>query len=685
MSKSNEKIYHWTSTFKSLGETDDGGVNIKGSASTNGLDRAGDIIETDAWTKGGLENFKNNPIILFNHDYNKPIGRATGLEVTDKGLDISAKISKAAGDITQLVKDGVLGAFSVGFRCKDSEYMTETDGYKIKDAELFEVSVVSVPCNQGATFGLAKSFDSMDDYRKYQSEFLKANSVESADAVKIEQPSEEKSSSTETDMSEEKNSPEVAFDLESFAKEVAEKTATTIAMKQAEQKAADQKAEAEAAEKQAEVEAQEKAVQEAKQDEQKAVIEAGLSGAERLMNDVEKRVSEQHEDLKQVVDGLEKQLAEKSEEIMAIRESKRIFADRQGQGDWKKAFENDIIDAKFAGLATGKGWNSDYAKGLMEKVNAHSGVGVSSADFEQIVSTNIERDIQNELVLAPLFREIPMNSANMIIPILPDSGYAEFTGNQTATGSSPHGNLAERGDTYGSPYGGVDLTERTLSTKKLISQSYLGNETEEDAIMPILPLIREQMVRSHARAIENAILAGDDADGAFGTSGASFEGLLHLARNDSDFTQSSTAFASDTVTAAELLSMRKNMGKYGVNPSEVVYIVSQRTYFELLEDAEFQDANLVGDMATKLNGEIGQVFGSRVLLCDEFATPAVSKFAAIAVYPRNYVIPRLRGVTIESDYEVANQRRVLVASQRLGFIDLIDGATSKWGHMYKAS
>jgi HK97 family phage prohead protease/HK97 family phage major capsid protein len=685
MSKSNEKIYHWTSTFKSLGETDDGGVNIKGSASTNALDRAGDIIQPDAWTKGGLENYKGNPIILFNHDYNKPIGRATDLSVTDSGLDISAKISKAAGDITQLVKDGVLGAFSVGFRCKDSEYMTETDGYKIKDAELFEVSVVSVPCNQNATFGLAKSFDSMDDYRKYQSEFLKANSTAAADAVKIEQPSEEKSSSTETDMSEEKKSPEVAFDLESFAKDVAEKTATTIAMKQAEQKAAEQKAEAEQAEKQAEVDAQEKAVQEAKQDEQKAVIEAGLSGAERLMNDVETRVNEKHEDLKTVVDELEKQLAEKSEEIMSIRESKRVFADRNGQGDWKKAFENDIIDAKFAGLATGKGWNSDYAKDVMEKANAMSGVGVSSDDFEQIVSTNIERDIQNELVLAPLFREIPMTSANMIIPILPDSGYAEFTANQAATGSSPHGNLAERGDTYGSPYGGVDLTERTLSTKKLISQSYLGNETEEDAIMPILPLIRESMVRSHARAIENAILAGDDADGAFGTGGASFEGLLHLARNDSDFTQSSTAFASDTVTAAELLSMRKNMGKYGVNPSEVVYIVSQRTYFELLEDAEFQDANLVGDMATKLNGEIGQVFGSRVLLCDEFATPAVSKFAAIAVYPRNYVIPRLRGVTIESDYEVANQRRVLVASQRLGFIDLIDGVTSKWGHMYKAS
>jgi HK97 family phage major capsid protein len=322
----------------------------------------------------------------------------------------------------------------------------------------------------------------------------------------------------------------------------------------------------------------------------------------------------------------------------------------------------------------------------MEKVNAHSGVGVSSADFEQIVSTNIERDIQNELVLAPLFREVPMTSANMIIPILPDSGYAEFQSNQTASGSSPHGNLAQRGDTYGSPFGGVDLTERTLSTKKLISQSYLGNETEEDAILPILPLIRESMVRSHARAIENAILAGDDADGAFGTGGASFEGLLHLARNDSDYTQPSGTFAaSDSVTAADLLALRKNMGKYGVNPQDVVYIVSQDVYYNLLEDAEFQDANLVGDMATKLSGEIGQVFGSRVLLCDEFASKAAAKFNAVAVYTRNYVMPRLRGVTIESDYEVANQRRVLVASQRLGFIDLIDGATSKWAQMYKAS
>lgn len=667
-----EKIFHWTNTFKTLGEDDDGGLDIKGSASTDALDRAGDMIESAAWAKGGLDNFKNNPVILFNHNYDRPIGRAKEIGVTENGLELTARISKSAGEIKDLIKDGVLGAFSVGFKVKDADYISETDGYKIKDAELFEVSVVSVPCNQTAVFSLAKSFDSMEEYDKFKKNFIKETPSIDANA-KIEQSSEANADKTETKMSEENKTPEVSpeFDLEAFAKQVADQTATSIAMKQAEQKA---KEEAEATAK-AEVEATEKAELDAEQEKQKVVVKSSISGAEKLINDVAAKVEERQGDLESVVKELQSELSEKSEEIQAMRESKRIFQDR-GNKNWKEAFEGDIVDAKILGLATGRGFDTPYAKSVMEKVNAHSGVAVSSADFEQIVSTNVERDIQNELVLAPLFREIQMNSANMIIPILPDSGYAEFTTNQVASGSSPHGNLAQTGDTYGAPFGGVDLTEKTLSTHKLISQSYLGNETEEDAIMPILPLIRESIVRSHAKGIENALLLGNHSTGVY-TSGT-FDGLIKMASADSDETQSATAVASDTVTAAELLALRKNMGKYGVNPNDVTYIISQSAYFQLLEDAEFQDANLVGDMATKLTGEIGQVFGSRVLMCDEFPAQAANGYGAIAVYARNYVMPRLRGVTIESDYEVANQRRVLVASQRIGFTDLIDGATSKW-------
>ena len=670
-----EKIFHWTNTFKTLGENDDGSVNIRGLASTNSLDRTGDVINHDAWTKSeGLAGFQQNPIILFNHNYNKPIGRATSIEVSKEGLELGAKISKSAGEIKDLIKDGVLGAFSVGFRVKDAEYKEETDGFEIKDAELFEVSVVSVPANQTAMFSLAKSFDSTDEYQEFKNLFI--NNKEANQSDKIETPQATgKTVSQEKPMSTDNDAPSASVDLKAYAEEVATKTAAKFAMAQAEKDAKEQ-AQVKAA-------AAETAAVEAEQEKVKAIVEVGMEGAERLTKDLEERVSEKHEDLEKVVEELRVDLTEKKAEIEAIRESKRIFG--REDPNWQKAYESDINDAWTMGLATGKGWDTKLGKTTMEKINAHSGVGVSSADFEQTVSTNVERDIQLALVLAPLFREIPMSSATQIIPILPDSGYAEFASAQTATGSSPHGNLAQRGDTYGSAYGGIDLTERTLSTKKLISQSYLGNETEEDAILPILPLIRESIVRSHARAVENAVLLGNNADGAFGTGGASFDGLWTLAEADSDVTQSSTAFASDSVTAAELLALRKNMGKYGINASDIFYCVSSTAYFNLLEDAEFQDVNLVGSAATKLNGEIGSVFGTKIIVCDEFPTAAVNMPAAIAVWPRNYVMPRLRGMTIESDYEVANQRRVLVASQRIGFTDMIDGATSKWAYQYKGS
>lgn len=669
-----QKIFNLTSTFKSVDPNEDGSVNIKGYASTNDTDRAGDVINKEAWEKGGLDNFSNNPIILFNHDYNKPIGRATSLETDEKGLKITANLSKSAGDVTNLVKEGILRAFSVGFRVKDADYMENGDGYLIKDAELFEVSVVSVPANQAATFSVAKSFDTQSEYEEWKKQFVKPTEA------KQPQDTDKMSVFKENKMSDNKD-----FNLEEFAKSVAKETTAAIAMQQAEEKAKALAEEQEIAEKAAE----EKAVEDAKLEEKKAevtaIIEAGTSGAETLVSDLEKRIDSQYSNVEEVVESLKAELKEKSEEIQQIRESKRIFGERQ-KGGGLDAYASDLEDVWLLGKATGKGLNTKFAQATMEKVNTHSGIDVSSADFEQTVSTNIERDIQNELVLAPLFREIAMTSATQILPILPDAGYAEFTSNAQASGSAPHGNLDPRGDAYDPSNGaGIVMSERTLTTKKLISQSYLGNETEEDAILPILPLIRESMIRSHARGVENAILAGDDADGVYGTSGATFEGLLHLARNDSDYTQSSTAFASDSLTALQLLAARKNMGKYGLKPEDVIYVVSQTGYYQLLEDAEFQDVNLVGDQATKLSGEIGTVFGSRVIVCDEFATAAVSKFHAIAVYPRNFVMPRLRGVTVESDYEVANQRRVLVASQRLGFIDLIDGATSKWGLMYKAS
>jgi hypothetical protein len=186
------------------------------------------------------------------------------------------------------------------------------------------------------------------------------------------------------------------------------------------------------------------------------------------------------------------------------------------------------------------------------------------------------------------------------------------------------------------------------------------------------------MIRSHVRGVENMILAGNDPDGVY-TSGAQ-KGLIAYARTGGRMvTAAGTATPLD---AGALFGLRRVMGKYGVRPSDVVYIVSQQAYFELIQDAEFQDADLVGNQATKLTGEIGSVYGSRILMSDEFAAPGAGRFYALAVNIRNFVVPRLRGLTVESDYEVREQRRVLVTSQRLGFTEIIPDAMSVVGLRY---
>jgi len=102
-------------------------------------------------------------------------------------------------------------------------------------------------------------------------------------------------------------------------------------------------------------------------------------------------------------------------------------------------------------------------------------------------------------------------------------------------------------------------------------------------------------------------------------------------------------------------------------------------YYELVEDAGFSDVSEVGsDVATKLTGTIGAVYGTPVIISDSFPEEAAGVPVAFAVNLRNYVIPRLRGVMVEQDYEVGNQRRVIVATQSLGFEELVEDAAGNY-------
>ena len=660
------KIFNLTSTFKTHTEKD-GSASIRGMASTSEFDRAGDSISPDAWTKsGGLNNFKKNPIILFNHDYDRPIGRATGLEVTDNGLELEAKISKSAPNgVCDLVKDGVLGAFSVGFRVKDADYIEETDGLMIKDAELFEVSVVSVPCNQAATFSLAKSFDSIEEYNDFKKTFtnrvdlagqslakedVRTSSIASNAPVRAE-----KSVQKEIVMSEDKT-PEI--DLEAFAKQVAEQTAATFAMKQAEQKAVE-KAEAE----KVEAEAAEKTKQE---EDVKTAIKIGVeTGAERLVKDVEAKLAQKDIEIEEVLKQYKTDLEDKKEEISRLQDSKRVFANR-GDGDISK-WGKEFMYASILGRITGKGWDTDYARDVMQKAgvtyDASTGIGLDAS-----VSSTFENEVRLEQKVANLFREMAVNSGATVMPIIPDTEDA----NWNATGLETTANLLEE---KGASDNNFHVGRVTLNAYRLISGTFIANDTDEQIVVNVLPWILSALARAHARAIDSSIINGT-ANQAGLCGGAGTDGAGSFFAKDSANVTDIANNGSGAVTGANLLSIRSEMGKYGVNPNDVAYVVNVEEYFNLIADAAFSDISEVGsDLAMKVVGQVGSIYGSPVVASDQFSR-ATTKTAAVAVNVHNYLMPRLKAVGIETDYEVAGQRTALVAAQSRGFEELVAGASA---------
>ncbi len=136
---------------------------IEWYASTKDKDRMNDVVEPTAFEET-LKQYMTNPIVLLQHDMDKPIGNVIEASIDEKGLFIKAKITEDTDWVFSKLKNGVLRTFSIWYSVKDYETIENVDAewkYSytniIKALELFEISLVSVPANP---FALVKSFDS---------------------------------------------------------------------------------------------------------------------------------------------------------------------------------------------------------------------------------------------------------------------------------------------------------------------------------------------------------------------------------------------------------------------------------------------------------------------------------------------------------------------------------------------
>jgi HK97 family phage prohead protease len=124
-------------------------------ASSSVVDRQGEVIQQTGWD---LKNFKANPILLWMHDHTKPLGKATRVWLDKTGGTPVLKFKGVISDATewgkaakQLMEEGILNSFSVGFRAN------EIDDNTITKAELYEISLVTVPANPEARLVAGKA------------------------------------------------------------------------------------------------------------------------------------------------------------------------------------------------------------------------------------------------------------------------------------------------------------------------------------------------------------------------------------------------------------------------------------------------------------------------------------------------------------------------------------------------
>jgi HK97 family phage prohead protease len=622
-------------------ENEDGSLQITGHASTNDKDRSGDIIVSDAWKKSeALANYLKNPIILAFHDMARPIGKAIAHEVDEKGLKITAKISKAAGPIVDLIKEGILSALSVGFMINEADYDEEDGTFFIKSLELYEISVVSVPANQNALFSIEKNFSNPEEYKEFKEQFIN------------------KSHSEETLMDDEKNT----LDVAALTAEITAKIKGDM--------------EADAQRKQAKKDAEEA--------EAEKISITVTSAIERLATDIRKEAEEREvsivESLEQVKAALN-QGADKEDLKKAFAQpvpNKMKFIEENSDTPFAELTDDEKDGMMYAARIKGCKVEEtktfqDYAK----KSNMEHWDSGVAGEWEDEYSTRVQDALRQVLVVEPLFQTIPMNTPTLNMPINPEAGDASWVhSNAYRSSLNP---AAETGDGSTVSTGAAvdhEIDEQTIIAYKLATREYVGYEEEEDSIVALAPIIRDAVTRRMARSADLAFLRG----GGVLTS-ASFDPILGLEGRGASTTTVNVAGGAAWKAAAvedDIADLRRNLGLYGLNPADLVMLTSHDLYYEMIKWDNFKTVNTYGPKATLHVGEVGAIFGVKVLVSQMFdnaalTTGTVGTTAGIMVKPSNFMKGELRGIMTEAAKDVINQKRAIVSSRRFGFQDVITG------------
>lgn len=222
-----------------------------------------------------------------------------------------------------------------------------------------------------------------------------------------------------------------------------------------------------------------------------------------------------------------------------------------------------------------------------------------------------------------------------------------------------------------------------FGVRQLISRSL-----DADSALAILPFIQRKTIQAFVDAEEKAILDGDtdgthqDSDIGASTTAAvtAWDGLRK--RGLAETTQAIT-----TSTTANLALLRKAMGKWGVNPADLAFIVGVSSYLVLQSDSNLLTVDKMGPQATILNGQVGSIFGVPVIVSEwvrenlnasgVYDGITTTKTYALCVNRREWAMGQRMALDIQTDDSIYREtfQRVMVGFMREDFQPIASAST----------
>ena len=226
----------------------------------------------------------------------------------------------------------------------------------------------------------------------------------------------------------------------------------------------------------------------------------------------------------------------------------------------------------------------------------------------------------------------------------------------------------------------------TLDSKKIIGLVEYSYEADEDSVVAILPLLQAGLSSGAADAFEGALLSGDttathqdsDIHAVSAHAAKSFDGLRKLALGVAAL---KVSLATGGISAANFLSLKKAMLKYGVRPRDLIAVVGVKGYNDIVGLEETLTADKVGsNLARILTGDAPSLYGVRIITsaqCREdlnasgvYDGVTTDKGSLLILHKPSWMVGVRRGFTVEVDTDKKRQINSLVASFRRAFIPL---------------